>query len=48
MEGGQDVGYSQGQISAGSGGTPGGNELHRKKIGDGGTLGVAAANIWKV
>ena len=43
-EGKRDVGYSQGGSSLGSGGDPDRNDLHRKKTGDGGTVGGAAAD----
>ena len=41
----QDVGDSQGGSSAGSGGNLVINDLHRKKMGDNGTVGGAAANF---
>ena len=41
----REVGYYQGGSSVESGGNPVGNDLHRKKTGDGGTVGGTVANI---
>ena len=45
VEGGWDVGYSQGRSSVRISGNPVGNYLHWKKTGCVGTVGGAVANI---
>ena len=43
MKGRREMVYTQGESSAGSGRNSVGDDLHREKTGDGGTVGGAAA-----